>query len=304
MDGIAAMIRELGKKAEVKVYTQMTGVQRETVVQNPYFLVYTYKDYEQMQFSVEADSPDVVLFWSDFTRPAIPYLTQRFPCGVLFAGGEPILENTHKFKVIFTESAVYTERLKVAGLNAVQAFGTNTELFKPKSQPKLFDVFFPACFAAWKRHDLFAESVKGMRALACGWFQEHEPWCYEACQKAGVLTIPHVPSHLLPDLYNASKCVLITSDSTGGSQRSVLEAMACNVPCIVMSDSDKTSEYIRAAGADVLISEPNPQAIREKVSIVTSFTEGNLDTRNWIIKNYSEYTYAQKVYDNLCQLVS
>lgn len=300
MDGIAKMIFELGKKAEVKVYTQMTGIDKETVVHSPYFPVYTYKDYEQMQLAIEADKPDIVLFWSDFTRPAIPYLTERFPSAVLFAGGEPILQNTSRFQKIFVESASYKERLEVAGYPVEQAFGTNTELFKPKEQPKMFDVFFPACFAAWKRHELFAESVKGMRALACGWFQPHEPWCYEACQKAGVLTIPHVTSHLLPDLYNASKLVLITSEASGGSQRSVLEAMACNIPCIVMSDSDKTSEYMRLAGYEHMICEPNPQAIKDKINQVKDCI---VDTRTWIMQNYSEYIYADKVYKGLCQVL-
>lgn len=300
-DGIAKMIFELGKKAEVKVYTQVYRIEKETVFNNGLFDIFAYKDYTQMQEQIDSDKPDVVLFWADQTRPAITYLTERYPSGILFAGGEPILENTSRFGVIFTESAVYTERLQVAGFNVVQAFGTNTELFRPKQQPKIFDALFPACFADWKRHGLFAEAVKGMKAMACGWFQAHEPWCYEACQKAGVLTLPNVTSNLLPDFYNSSKVILITSDSSGGSQRTVLEAMSCNVPCIVMSDSDKTSEYMREAGYEWLICAPDAQSIRNKMKEI----EGKaVNTRDWILQNYSEFTYADKVYKGLCQLLA
>jgi glycosyltransferase involved in cell wall biosynthesis len=304
-DGIFAMIRELRRKADVRIFTQMTGITKETEVLTPSFPVSTFPGWEDMCASVESWGPDTVLFWADFTRPAIQRLTEQFPSAILFAGGEPILQNTSRFKKIFVESAVYKERLEVAGFPVEQAFGTNTELFAPKSQPKMFDVFFPACFAAWKRHDLFASSVKGMRALACGWFQEHEPWCYKACQEAGVMTIPHVPAHLLPDFYNASRCVLITSDSTGGSQRSVLEAMACNIPCIVMEDSDKTSEYIRQAGLEILISAPDQASIQKTMSNVLSLNPSHpvFRSRDFIMEHYSEYIYANKVYSALCQLV-
>lgn len=301
-DGLAAALRELKDKWDLKVYTQMWGVKRETIIPHPYFDIYTYPDSKSMEEQVLKDAPDVCLFWADMTRPAIPGIASRIPSAVCFAGGQVEMQNTHLFKKIFVESDSYYEELIQKGYPAIKAFGTNTGLFKPKPQPKIFDVFFPACFAAWKRHDLFASVAKFYNSYACGWFQEHEKFCYEACQEAGVLTTHHTPPYLLPDFYNASRLVLVTSEASGGSQRTVLEALSCNIPVVTMADSDKTSQYVIEAGHPEWVVEPNITAIRQKIDSILA-APPVVNTRDFILKNYSEFQYMEIMHKHLCELV-
>lgn len=298
-DGLAAALQIMKSECELKIYTQIPRIKGEMIVPHDYFDIYGYSDWQSMQDQVIRDNPDVVLFWADMTRPAIGELARRFPAAICFAGGDPMLSNVHLFKKIFVENADYCERLMIADKNVEIAFGANTGLFQPKSQPKVFDAFFPACFADWKRHGLYADAVKNMKAMACGWFQEHEPWCYEACQKNGVFTTQHVPSYLLVDFYNASKTVIITSADNGGSQRSVLEAMACNIPVIVMNDSNKTSEYVIKAGYSELVCEPDALSIQNKV---LDYKDKVVNTRQWVIDNYSEHVYARKLLNGLKEI--
>lgn len=298
-DGLAAALKIMKTECDLKIYTQIPRIKGEMIVPHDYFDIYGYPDWQTMQEKVVEDNPDVVLFWADMTRPAINDLARRFPAAICFAGGDPMLSNIHLFKKIFVESADYLERLQAAGKNVEIAFGANTELFQPKQQPKVFDAFFPACFADWKRHSLYADAVKNMKAMACGWFQEHEPWCYEVCQKNGVFTTQHVPSYLLVDFFNASKTIVITSADYGGSQRSVLEALACNIPVIVMSDSNKTSEYVIKAGYPELVCEPDSFTIQNKIF---ELKDKVMDSRKWVIDNYSEYVYARKLLNGLKEI--
>lgn len=298
-DGLAAALQIMKTECDLKIYTQIPQIKGEMIVPHDYFDIYGYPDWQLMQESVIKDNPDVVLFWADMTRPAIKELAKKFPAAICFAGGDPTLSNVNLFKKIFVESADYYERLQLSEKNVEIAFGANTELFKPKNQPKIFDAFFPACFADWKRHGLFAEAVKNMKAMACGWFQEHEPWCYEACQKNGVFTTQHIPSYLLVDFYNASKTIVITSADNGGSQRSVLEAMACNVPLVVMNDSQKTSEYVIKAGFPEFVCEPVATEIQKKIFEIK---DKIIDTRSWVLNNYSEHVYARKLLNGLKEI--
>jgi glycosyltransferase involved in cell wall biosynthesis len=299
-DGFAAMLKVLGTECELKIYTQIPKIKSEMVVPHDYFNIYGYPDWKVMQDKVIEDQPDVVLFWADLTRPAIDELARRFPAAVCFAGGDPLFQGkAHLFKKIFVENEDYLERLSLIGSNVEIAFGTNTELFQPKKQPKVFDALFPACFADWKRHNLYADAVKNMKAMACGWFQDHEPWCYEVCQANNVFTTQHMPSNLLVDFINGSKTIVITSGDNGGSQRSVLEALACNVPVIVMSDSFKTSEYVIKAGFPEFVCEPDPSAIQHKIF---ELKDSVVNTRKWVVDNYSEHTFARKVLKGLKEI--
>jgi len=49
------------------------------------------------------------------------------------------------------------------------------------------------------------------------------------------MILPHLSHKAVAYLMNASKTCVITSDSTGGSQRTVLEAMACELPVLVVN---------------------------------------------------------------------
>lgn len=264
---------------------------------------YTH-DYVDLHFSPDphasalAWKPDAVLFFADFSRPIIKeFEHDGIPLAICFTGGG-FRDYAHIPDIIFTESKSYLKEFKAEGLNAVQAFGTNTELFKPMPQPKIFKAVFPATFAGWKRHDLFAEAM-GKDGLAVGFWQPHETWCYEVCQQKGTALLHHQNAESCALLYNMAHTCVVTSENVGGSQRTVLEAMASNVPVIAMADSDKTSEYVRECGVGGIV-DPHPQAIRDEVE---RWIGQKVDSRKWIMENFSEFIYANKVRDGIMSIL-
>lgn len=261
-------------------------------------------DYIHLNFSpnpvgsAEAWKPDAYLLFADFSRPISAEIaaTGR-PFAQCYTGGR-FTDYATLPDLVFTESKSYMGWMKSVGVKeVVQAFGTNTELFKPYPEPKIFDAFFPATGAAWKRHELFAEAM-GSRGLVCGWWQPHEPQCLEVCQKFGTAVLHHQMAESVAFLYSMAHTVLITSSDIGGSQRSVLEAMACNRPVIVMDDSTMTSEYVRECGQGAIV-PPDVQQIRNAVE---EWKNKEVNTRDWIMKNYSEYIYADKLRDGITKL--
>lgn len=258
-------------------------------------------DYVHLDFSpdpvatAEKWNPDAYLLFADFSRQISDEIaaTGR-PFAQAYTGGR-FTEHATKPHIVFTESKSYIPWMESVGVRkVVQAFGTNTELFKPMPNPKIFDAFFPATGALWKRHHLFAEAM-GPRGLVCGWWQPHEPQCLEVCQQHNTAVLHHQMAESVAYLYNMSKTVLITSSDVGGSQRSVLEAMASNVPVIVMDDSTMTTEYVRDAGVGAII-PPDVQQIRNAVN---EWKDKQVNTRDWVLKNYSEWVYADKLKEGI-----
>ena len=287
-DGLAAAINILGKKHEVRFFA---GYGTEMELKGTYFPIYLTPE-DKIVERVKEYAPDVILHWADFSRPtAQPMRELGIPMAICFAAGEAVNYNTPYFDHIFVESKVYMDKLNSAGYDNVSiAFGTNTELFKPiDSQAKIFDAMMAGTFAIWKRYNLFAGATKDMLACAVGYMypDSWEKECYEDCEKAGDLVLPHVSAQALHRLYAASKCVVIPSRSDGGSQRTVLEAMAMNVPLIV-TDSDKF-DYVR--GQRVFVADPTVESIRGYIeAILDGGTEVN--TRDYVVENWSEYNYA------------
>jgi len=286
-DGLSKAIHLLTKEWNVNCYS----IGKDTIFYHDYFPIILKPTPELLAQKILEGKPDVILVFGDFTRPTIPYLTHRgIPMACCLAGGT-FRDYVDVFDLIFVENEVYKEQLEAEGKNVVKAFGTNTEIFKPLKQPKIWDAIFPATFARWKRHEIFAEALKE-KGLACGWmYQDHEMDCWQICQEKGVMILPHIPAEILNYLYNASRTCVITSDSTGGSQRTVLEAMACNVPVIVMADSDKTTEYVKECGIGEIVN-PDPESIKKAVE---KWKQRQVNTRQWILENYSEQIYAQKL---------
>jgi len=291
-DGLAAAIRELAKRHEVKFWVEG----KKSLIEHPYFPIHVSQN---IRDEVKAYKPDVILMWGDLTRPnAEPLSTLGRPMALCFAGGAASGPTLPHFDHIFVESQVYFDRFSAAGRSVSRAFGTNTELFTPMDSHKHFDAIFPATFAAWKRHNIYAEAVRGLPACAVGYMiPNHEEFCWKACEAAQVLTLPHVSAETLHRLMGASKTCVITSHETGGSQRTVLEALSMNLPVIVMEDSDKTSEYVRQAGGYIV--PPKPDLIREAILNAEPQT-----TRQWVLDNYSEYKYAADLETGLLSLCS
>lgn len=291
-DGLAAAIKELMNRGH-EIQVLCAGKERN-VINNPYFDIQASTDIKK---DVSEFGPDVILIWGDMTRPNIgPLKSLGKPLAICFAGGETFNENTNLFDHIFVESEVYKKRFEEKGLKVSTAFGTNTELFKPIQNPKLFDTIFPATFATWKRHELYAKSVEGLRNLAVGYiYNDHEQECWQICLDRGVTIMPHVSAEALRYLYAASKVCVIPSLSSGGSQRTVLEAMSMNLPLII-TDSDKFD----FARGKVFESEPDIPSIR---GMVDAAMETEVNTRDYVVENWSEFTYADALEKGLREIV-
>lgn len=300
-DGLAAAMKELGERHDVVMYTDC-----QYPIQHDWFTFFPID-------LVKDGNHDVLLHWADMTRPhAVDHAMLGVPMALLFAGGELFGENIDLFDHIFVESQVYLDRLLDKGKSASIAFGANTNLFKPVEQPKLFDTIFPATFAAWKRHELYARATKGLRSIACGYmYDTHEQECWEVCLDNGVAVLPHVSADALHRLYAASKVCVIPSQSDGGSQRTVLEAMAMGLPVIV-TDSDKYSygKDVRNGTApiveDLLIRvAPNDIDIRQAIDEVLANEVYDLAdlSRRYVLDNWSHITYANAIEAKLLELV-
>jgi len=296
-DGLAAAIRILSEEWDVKVYS----LGEDVVFRHDYFPITLKPTSEQLAETILKEKPDAILVWGDFTRPTIPLIGSRgIPMAICLAGGNVTNYIAH-FDLIFVESKSYKDRLEAEGRNVIQAFGTNTELFKPIKQPKIWDVIFPACFTMWKRHGLLVKTLAGKKGLACGWMRKkgRDTYCWQVCQDNGLTILPHVSSYVMPYLYNASKTCVITSTAIGGSQRTVLESMACNIPVVVMEDSDKTREYVEASGiGEVSLREPE-----NIIRAIDKSMDKEVNSRKWILNNYSEYIYAEKLKNGILSIL-
>jgi len=170
------------------------------------------------------------------------------------------------------------------------AFGTNTDVFKPMELNKLYPAFFPAAFANWKRHYLFANAMPA-GSLCVGHMQPHEKDCFETCVDKGHIVMPTLPMTSMPYMYNQSLGVCLTAEHIGGCQRAALEAMACNVPVLTTNDG-KAAEF-----NGVWACPPEINEIREAYAqMVMAFENNKIDLREeYIIGKYDHKTYAKKL---------
>lgn len=296
-DGLAAALKELQDRGHyVQVFMPASIKGDERIMDSPLHEIIVTSDLNQ---AVDYYAPDVILHWGDMTRPnALPLAELGIPMAVCFAGGEVNGQNRDLFDHIFVESGIYAEQLMEANYNNFSiAFGTNTDLFAPTDQNKVFDTIFPATFAAWKRHNLYAAAVNGLRSLAVGYmYDTHETECWKDCLKEGVAILPHVSAEALKYLYAASRVCVIPSSSAGGSQRTLLEAMAMNIP-VVVTDSDKFD-----FGGSVYRAEPTVESIRGHVLALLD-GEQTVNTRDYILDNWSHKTYADALEAGLEQIL-
>lgn len=194
-------------------------------------------EYNVSYSNVGIDEPltkaDVYIAWGGFTSKAASAI-QNVPGKkiLLYAGGLIYPSEVKNYDNILVEDEWTVNQFKRGGVSTILAFGTDTQLFKPMSLPKVWDVMYPAAFASWKRHDKFLEYANGKRALAVGYIQPNnvDREGYNACLEAGIDVLPRVTAEVLVSLYNMSSEIVVTADEIGGGQRTILEALACNVP--------------------------------------------------------------------------
>lgn len=241
--------------------------------------------------------PDFVLYWeapvtsvgknADYYRGVcnLPYKK-----GLCFAGGL-IKKEWMPFDVIFVESAINEKECDEQGLKWVRAFGVNTDIFKPERQPKVFWGVHPATSASWKRQWLMTEALKEKSAI-CGRFQQEDPTPFTRSRDAGACVFPDLSAEAVSALLNMSHTLVNTSEYWGGGQRATLEAMACGVFPIVMSDAPKNMEYVLESGFGAIV-EPEMSYIKKTVQeVVENGYNFNVGVQyiqsKWTAKHYAD----------------
>lgn len=248
-------------------------------------------------------NPDVVLYWEApvtnrgkdaeywFQVCALPYKK-----ALLFAGGPLKAIDVKDFDLVFVESQINEEDCEREGIPFKRAFGVNTQIFKPtegKPISILYDGFMQATFAEWKRHELFADALQSKGAVA-GRKQEHDTNGYEQCVKRGVTIYDEQPAERIAELIQQSHAVVNTASYWGGGQRCTLEAMACGVPVIVMSDSPKNKEFVEASGAGI-VCDPTVEAIQSAVEVCKESNDFGAKGLEYVQDNWTEQHYADAI---------
>jgi hypothetical protein len=223
------------------------------------------------------DDYDFILLWSDSNCPFI-YELWKYDCpkGLLYGSTfEPNWDNFTKFEVIFTESPRITGIVKSNGFHTIQAFGTDTDFYKPYKGDKDIEYFYPATFSPWKRQSDIA--YLGDKLWCVGYMQPDGGNEYNACLKTGVHLIPdNLPADEILRLYDRSKSVIIPAYY--GSERTVLESMACGLwptlthPEVNLNAQSFIDEYVEAKNK-----------------------KKSLKPRDFIMSKYTHKHYAQQL---------
>lgn len=251
--------------------------------------------------AIMAFQPDVVLYWAASTEQTMPLVTALpFKKAMLFGGGPVEPHIMDGFDMYFVESEINEKEFSELGYPWRRAFGINERLFFPDPKAKkIYNGSLIATFALWKRHHLFAEAV-GARGIAVGMMQDHEPECHMVCRQYGVQVVGESPKEYVNQVINSSHSVINTAGFWGGGQRLTLEAMACNVPPIVMDDSPKNCEYVQESGFGYIV-PPNPLAIREAID--RAKTEKPTGGRAYIESKWTSQHYATALLSGIQEIL-
>ena len=235
--------------------------------------------------------PDLLMCWggtlSKTHKEGLGYKGNR---ALFFAGGPRSKELFEPYDIIFFENELHTNEVKSLRINCLTAFGTNTQVFYPMKQPKIFDVIYPGAFGLWKRKELFAQAARGLKALSLGNIQYQEMQCWDVCVQNGVAVSADIPQSRLPFFMAMSKTVVVLPVAEIGGQRTVLEAFAMNIPVIVPSDAPLVVEFAEKGGG--IIVDPTPEAIREAI---LNAPKDNPKGLEYIKNEMTEQHYADRI---------
>lgn len=258
----------------------------------------------------DIEDVDIILYWEapctwqssengDHYRKVA---RNQLPKALLFAGGQIKPEWVQGFDLLFVESGINEKECDDWGIPWLRAFGINDTVFKPKKMKKMYDGIHQGTCASWKRQWLGAEAL-GEKMLIVGRPQESDPMPFEKSKELGACVVSEEQDYeTIAELLNQSVALVQTSDYWGGGQRATLEAMACNVPPIVMSDSPKNREYVEESGYGIVV-EPNALAIRQAVEEIKKWTPEQLNRgRDYIEKKWTAQCYAENLLKGIEQI--
>lgn len=215
---------------------------------------------------------DFILFWGDSNCPFFDQLG-NYECrkGICLSTDPYNIDNLSKVDAIFCESEPVYEAVRMQGLRAIKAFGTDTDFYTPTEIEKDIEYFYPATFSPWKKQSQIA--YLGDKLWCVGTVQPDGMEELKVCHDNNVhVEIGYFPPEKIRDYYNRAKHVIIPA--IHGSERTVLEAMSMNIlPEVVNNNINrKTASYIK------------------------EYLESGLSSpREFVLKNYSVQIYAKQL---------
>lgn len=212
--------------------------------------------------------PDFLLFWDDSNSEMFQHL-DKYNCrkGLCLTTDPHNIDNLRKLDVVFVETDPVYDAVRRNGIRTIKAFGTDTDFFYPKDVEKDIEYFYPATFSPWKKQSDIAHLGKDL--VCVGTVQPDGKEEYEACKKAGVqIEEGYFPIEKIREYYWRTK--KITIPAIHGSERTVLEAMACGI----------------------LPEVTNPKNVRTK-SYIKEIKESGLEPRQFVEEYYSHKQFAE-----------
>lgn len=219
---------------------------------------------------------DGIIFWDDSNSALFEQLDNYNCKKALCLTTDPQnFDNLKKLDAVYCESIPVYNAVRAQGIRAIKAFGTDINFYTPDDKVKKdIEYFYPATFSPWKKQSEIA--YLGNKLTCIGTVQPDGTQELSECLKNGVnVEEGYFPAEKIRDYYRRSQKVIIPA--IHGSERTVLEAMSCNIlPEVTNPNNIRTKSYIR----EYQLSETK-------------------SPRNFILNNYSHKKYAQDILKGL-----
>ena len=218
---------------------------------------------------------DFVLLWDDSNSPFFTDF-HKYECrkGMILTTDPHDFNNLKQLDVVFVESNPIYEAVRSQGIRTIRAMGTDTSFFRPGKRKKDIEYFYPATFSPWKRQQDIA--YLGDKLLCVGTIQPDGQEIYDSIVEDGVKTeVGYFPAKHILKYYQRAQKVIIPA--VHGSERTVLEAMACNIlPEVTNPQNQRTQSYIMEY-------------------LESKELDPNLTPRQFVLQNYSHKVFANNL---------
>lgn len=216
-------------------------------------------------------------------------LTHPSKKALLFAGGPIKYEWVKDFDHVFVESKINEDEFTAIGIKNSRAFGVNTDIFYPLDVDKVYDTVTHGTSASWKRQWLVCRAMRE-NALVFGQRQQHDTYPFDECMACNSMVLTEASYEETNGLLNTAWVSVNCAEYWGGGQRATLEAMACDIPVVVMEDSPKNREFVEEANIGLVV-QPEPERIKEAVYAL----KGTKGGREYVMSKWTPQHYADSI---------
>ena len=213
---------------------------------------------------------DFILFWGDSNCEFFNGIEKyRGKKAIILTTDPHNIDNLKKLDVVYCESEPVYQAVRMHGIRAIKAFGTDTKFYQPQGGKKEASFFYPATFSPWKRQSAIAHL--GESLVCVGTVQPDGKEEFNKCKEQRVQIIEgYFEPEKIRQLYDVSRYVPIPA--IHGSERTCLEAMSMNILPVVNPENKRTISYIEEY-----------------------IKSGYFEPRDFVLANYSEQIYAKQI---------